>query len=408
MAVNKVIYGSDTLIDLTADTVTADKLKEGETAHSADGVLITGTMSGGGGETTYWNLLNRNINASVISSDTVEVDQGTKIVTWTTRYKYGGESLVLYPDPVHLPAGSYMLAIRFSGNTNYSWRQYNTWLPSCTLAVSATEPVATNSQGWDHSPNNDSLRNNAITYGEYPGQPARNNNIMFLVFKIDSESDIYPYLQAYTWASEIDTCTLLGFDLFKIQSDFLTVNNDAVSLGSWIPEDSYSASRPFTKTSITSNGDNKAVSIARVNSSQLANRITFDVNVPLKTTRTKLWENSNPDTLFADQTVTLSQSVANFQYIEIEWQNRYSTVTSTTHYKPSVILRLADFRESAIAKDQPGIGMHYNHAGTSYCRRAGYVSDTQVRFTVAYALNQAGTAMGIIIPLRIYGLSFSV
>ena len=47
MAVNKVIYGSDTLIDLTADTVTADKLKEGETAHSADGELITGTMSGG-------------------------------------------------------------------------------------------------------------------------------------------------------------------------------------------------------------------------------------------------------------------------------------------------------------------------------------------------------------------------
>ena len=47
MAVNKVIYGSDTLIDLTADTVTADKLKKGETAHSADGKLITGTMSGG-------------------------------------------------------------------------------------------------------------------------------------------------------------------------------------------------------------------------------------------------------------------------------------------------------------------------------------------------------------------------
>lgn len=44
MAVNKVIYNNDTLIDLTEDTVTADTLLAGETAHMANGVRITGTM----------------------------------------------------------------------------------------------------------------------------------------------------------------------------------------------------------------------------------------------------------------------------------------------------------------------------------------------------------------------------
>lgn len=40
---NKIIYGGQTLIDLTADTVTADKLAEGITAHDKSGAVITGT-----------------------------------------------------------------------------------------------------------------------------------------------------------------------------------------------------------------------------------------------------------------------------------------------------------------------------------------------------------------------------
>lgn len=43
MAISKVVYGNTTLIDLTSDTVEAAYLKRGETAHGADGELITGT-----------------------------------------------------------------------------------------------------------------------------------------------------------------------------------------------------------------------------------------------------------------------------------------------------------------------------------------------------------------------------
>lgn len=42
MAINKVIYGGETLIDLTGDTVTADKMLVGVTAHDKSGTVITG------------------------------------------------------------------------------------------------------------------------------------------------------------------------------------------------------------------------------------------------------------------------------------------------------------------------------------------------------------------------------
>ncbi len=44
MAVNKVIYGGETLVDLTNDTVTANDLAEGVTATAADGTQITGLL----------------------------------------------------------------------------------------------------------------------------------------------------------------------------------------------------------------------------------------------------------------------------------------------------------------------------------------------------------------------------
>lgn len=43
MAINKVIYGNTTLIDLTQDDITAADLASGKTAHAADGSVIVGT-----------------------------------------------------------------------------------------------------------------------------------------------------------------------------------------------------------------------------------------------------------------------------------------------------------------------------------------------------------------------------
>lgn len=45
MAYSKIIYGGNVLIDLTGDTVAADKLLAGVTAHGKDGEEITGTCA---------------------------------------------------------------------------------------------------------------------------------------------------------------------------------------------------------------------------------------------------------------------------------------------------------------------------------------------------------------------------
>lgn len=45
MGVSKVVYGGETLVDLTADSVKAEFLAEGITAHDAAGEIITGTAT---------------------------------------------------------------------------------------------------------------------------------------------------------------------------------------------------------------------------------------------------------------------------------------------------------------------------------------------------------------------------
>lgn len=45
MAANKVIYGGNVLIDLTSDSVTADKLLKGSTAHDMTGHKIEGSCT---------------------------------------------------------------------------------------------------------------------------------------------------------------------------------------------------------------------------------------------------------------------------------------------------------------------------------------------------------------------------
>lgn len=45
MAINKIIYSGQTLLDLTGDSVAANKLISGETAHDKSGAVITGTLT---------------------------------------------------------------------------------------------------------------------------------------------------------------------------------------------------------------------------------------------------------------------------------------------------------------------------------------------------------------------------
>lgn len=126
MAKNKIIYNGNTLIDLTGDTVTADKLMQGYTAHDRSGAVITGTAtqggsvtqdqdgfivlppdgSGGGGgsgniaEVTVYTT----INGIPTEMDSYELFVATSIVDNTTSASYtlpsNAFTIVLYQEPI--------------------------------------------------------------------------------------------------------------------------------------------------------------------------------------------------------------------------------------------------------------------------------------------------------------------
>lgn len=51
--INKVVLGSEVLLDLTSDTVTPSTLMQGYTAHDASGAAIVGTATGGDEGSAY-------------------------------------------------------------------------------------------------------------------------------------------------------------------------------------------------------------------------------------------------------------------------------------------------------------------------------------------------------------------
>lgn len=68
MAVNKVVFDGEPIIDLTGDSVTADSLLEGVTAHNAAGEAIVGTYTaseGGETEMQFWGDVSALANAGV-------------------------------------------------------------------------------------------------------------------------------------------------------------------------------------------------------------------------------------------------------------------------------------------------------------------------------------------------------
>lgn len=65
MAINKVEFDGNTLIDLTSDTVTASDVLTGKTFHLADGSIGTGTMTNNG-----------SVTVTIATGDTYTIPQG--------------------------------------------------------------------------------------------------------------------------------------------------------------------------------------------------------------------------------------------------------------------------------------------------------------------------------------------
>ena len=130
MGINKVQYGNTTLIDLTSDTVTADKLMQGYTAHDRTGALITGTATGGGSGGNVWQDENGYVHLDDEGSPSVggiEYETGT----WTPSEDVA--SYVISFSNTHTEAPFFVLLMDATGtysdttNSNYGIEIKDWW-----------------------------------------------------------------------------------------------------------------------------------------------------------------------------------------------------------------------------------------------------------------------------------------
>ena len=127
---------------------------------------------------------------------------------------------------------------------------------------------------------------------------------------------------------------------------------------------------------------------------------------PTSFDETTLWTNSAPTSAFPQTTVTLSQSIENFKFIQI----KYVSNGSAQDILLSPILSVSDLQKSTdvITSYQPmmTIAGVNKAADTTYVRRVTWVSNTQIKFSNAFKMNAAANSSAVAIPIQIFGLKF--
>lgn len=132
MGVNKVMYGSRAVIDISGDTVTAGDLAKGKTAHNASGEKITGTheCSGTGGSKTAQGTVT-GAGASPVTIET-GLNSVSKIVIFRGNTTASGILTLIYADGeitgVGVSYGQYLSTLSYSvgeiaingGNVTYT------------------------------------------------------------------------------------------------------------------------------------------------------------------------------------------------------------------------------------------------------------------------------------------------
>lgn len=122
---------------------------------------------------------------------------------------------------------------------------------------------------------------------------------------------------------------------------------------------------------------------------------------------TVLWTNPSPSSNFATQTITLSDSLDNYEYVGVSWA--YSTSAQTGSNTNREVMLVEDFKKAiepaSTTRTNPIIGSRGTNS--TYARSAFYVSSTQVLFGNAFALNATGTSNAYSIPLQVVGIQKS-
>ena len=107
--VNKVVYGNQTLIDLTSDTIGSDKILSGYTAHDKSGASITGNIP---------------------TKDTTNI-----ILRWFDGEQYELMDSGYYPISMMIPRSAVLMQVPSSGINKFT-----VYIPNGTLTPSSSDP----------------------------------------------------------------------------------------------------------------------------------------------------------------------------------------------------------------------------------------------------------------------------
>lgn len=123
MAVNKVVYGTTVLVDLTGDTVTADKLMQGYTAHDKSGALITGIATGGSGDAyTLTTIVPQQTFTAQVLDNSYQV-----LLTYTAGLEDGESYLVTFDGEEYFCECGVMWNTDYmAGTISYMWEKNST------------------------------------------------------------------------------------------------------------------------------------------------------------------------------------------------------------------------------------------------------------------------------------------
>lgn len=218
MAINKVVLNDVVKLDLTADTVTADKLKQGETAHDAAGNPVTGTMN----VTTPTLTVKTNAGASVTATKGDYTASGTadssgfcvldlpEFGEWTVTASLSGNTATVTANVLasYNEKAYTVISASISGNLNSSsgYVKINgtTYSSETVVSVYAGQSVTVYVSGGSAAKTEcEILFNRTIVQtgeGEYVFTPDEDVSISFARVKI-------PNTTGYVWKAEITTAS---------------------------------------------------------------------------------------------------------------------------------------------------------------------------------------------------------
>lgn len=136
---------------------------------------------------------------------------------------------------------------------------------------------------------------------------------------------------------------------------------------------------------------------------EISEKASVNVNVTaVAIAKTSLWTNSDSTSEFDSQDITLSQSLANYTHILIQFKSLNSNAEIYDD-----IFKLSPERNASLASNgRFSIGTSYSNANGAYYRIMSVVDNFTIRVGTATRTDN-NTSTTRLVPTAIYGLNFS-